>query len=216
MQTYRGLLIIAALTGAFLLGTTMFAYQRKPEPSPAQNAQSPPGQSSSQPPVTQIKPPVSLPVGTRLVSTMHNVNQMAIEAGKLAQSNSKDYQIRAYGQLLVRDHTVADRMLTQYARVQNIPLPPPPPPTEQAPQSPQAFLERLQGLQGRQFDQQFLQFMQQGDEHAVTMLAREELTLPVSQLKNMLNQIIPILSQHYEIASTLRIRQSAQGLAGGY
>lgn len=80
----------------------------------------------------------------------------------------------------------------------------------------QQQMQQLEMLRGPAFDKIFLQFMQEGHHQAIQMLTQNDKTMLGSPLKSMVKNLIPILTQHYEIASTLDIHQTAQGLAGGY
>lgn len=48
--------------------------------------------------------------------------KMEVEQGKLAASKASNAQVKAYGQLLVRDHTAANQELMAIAKRKNIPI----------------------------------------------------------------------------------------------
>ncbi len=155
----------------------------------------------------------------QLLSKIHQINQLEIKAGRLAQKNSSNFKVRAFGRRLVIDHSAADRKVLHFARANHIVLMTPQPQNAQQQQQMQntmATMQRLQTLKGNAFDMQFLQFMQKGHDNAIQMLAQKEKMLPPSGLKSMIKDMIPILTQHYEIAVNLKIRDTAGGMAGGY
>lgn len=205
--TMRAFRTSTLLTAVLLFAMSGLAQQGSPPAS--QQSQS----GSAMPANTNMKE-----MQSQLLSMIHKTNQMEIKAGQMAQSKSDTFQVREYGNRLVRDHTMADRMVTKFAKMNNIQL------TEPTPQNPEqqqnmqqamAAMQELQGLQGKEFDQKFLTFMEQGHHNAIGMLAQAHGKLPASPLKAMLNKMIPILTQHYEIASNLDIHQMAKGLGGG-
>lgn len=85
-----------------------------------------------------------------------------------------------------------------------------PPSPEQALQqqvaSAKATMEKLHQLHGMAFDDAFTQFMVQGHTQAIALLSLAQHRLPQGNgLRSLLNNLIPILQQHYEIAAALRI-----------
>src|SRR5215468_4437651 len=44
----------------------------------------------------------------QILSKMHQVNQMEIDIGKLAEQKSQDPEVQRYGRRLVRDHEMGD------------------------------------------------------------------------------------------------------------
>ncbi|HEX5411929.1 MAG TPA: DUF4142 domain-containing protein [Terriglobia bacterium] len=339
-------LLIAGLIGLCVLLVygqwTSGAQQPRPDQNPPPQGQAPPAQPGpgaqsnsnlpAPPPLTQMQ--------AQLLSTIHQTNQLEIEAGRMARSKSDSFEVREYGDRLALDHMAADRIIRRYAQQHDIPLTgvqemqetqqnaPAMQQMQQAaqqiqqsaqqvrqnlPQTPDAqnmqrslqqmqqdaqqiqqnmpniqqnapqmqqrmqqmqqamqqmqqnlpqihnlqnrpqvqqslnqmqqsvqqlqqdvpqmsntpamqarqtmqkattAVQQLQSLQGKEFDQQFLQLMQQGHQEAISMLAKAHDQMPKSQLQSALNKLIPILVQHYQIASTLNIRQAAKGLGG--
>lgn len=77
---------------------------------------------------------------------------------------------------------------------------------EQQMTSAKSMMQQLQGLQGKAFDAAFTQFMEKGHTKAIAMLSMAEHMLPANDgLRSLLGKMVPILVQHYDIASHLQI-----------
>lgn len=60
----------------------------------------------------------------RILSILHAANQQEIEAGRLAQQNSANAEVRSYGDMLVREHTAADTQVKNVAQTLGLTLVP--------------------------------------------------------------------------------------------
>jgi putative membrane protein len=151
---------------------------------------------------------------SRLLSKIHQINQIEIQAGNLAQTRGGTFQVREYGDRLSRDHTMADSMILNYARKKGIPIMTPTPanPKEQEQaQQEMAAMQELSTLQGPQFDQKFLELMQNGHKAAITLLVSNENQMKPSPLRRLVSRLVPVLGQHYEIASGIEIQRLVKG-----
>jgi len=178
-----------------------------------------PGAADPQPAQQQVPPATSAPPGgsalhSQLMSKIHQVNQMEIKAGKLARSQGLTAEVRAYGDLLVRDYTVADCQVMNLAEKQGIPIGEPMPKNAEEKEQMNeqlSMMDQLQTLQGREFDQKFLGFMQKGHKMAIKTLCSARGRLPPSPLLSLIETLIPILRQHYEIAIGVELDEIIRG-----
>jgi putative membrane protein len=63
-----------------------------------------------------FQPPVLEGVDKSTVQKLHDADQLAIQMGKLAQEKGSTRGVRAYGQRLVADHTLAEHKIDAYLR----------------------------------------------------------------------------------------------------
>lgn len=150
-----------------------------------------------------------------LVSRLHQINQTVIKAGEWARTKGATSQVRAYGDLLVRDHARADHLMLGVAETQGIPVGEPTPKDAQEEEEMKqqtATMEQLLTLQGRAFNTKFLEFMHKGHKSALTMLqsSRGRLT-SATPLPLFIETLIPILRQHYHIAIELEMDEILRG-----
>jgi len=59
----------------------------------------------------------------QVLAHVHAVNKLEIDLGKLAQKSGSTQAIKAYGQMLVRDHQSADKDLAAFAKKQGATIP---------------------------------------------------------------------------------------------
>jgi putative membrane protein len=142
---------------------------------------------------------------TQILEKMHQINQTEIAIGHLAMEKGQSAPIREYGDRLVRDHTMADRRVIAFAKAHDIVISP-----AGAPAQPSDTVQKLSALSGNEFDRAFVSEMTNGHREAVAMLQSEHDKLPSgAPLRKFLGKMIPILTQHYVIASRLDLRVTA-------
>lgn len=155
----------------------------------------------------------SVSVEAEVLSKMHQANQMEIRAGELAKSKAADPHIRNYGDLLVKDHKVADKMIQDLARKQSITLMDPMPKNEQ--EKSQMEMQKqtmadLESLSGPEFDRKFAEFSKQAHDMAVQMTTMAASQLKAGPVQMLVNRMVPILKQHNTLAEHLGQRESAR------
>jgi putative membrane protein len=143
-----------------------------------------------------------------ILSKMHQINQMEIQVGQLAQKKGSTFAIREFGDRLARDHKKGDAMVQAFAREHKITLAAP-----AMSATPQEQMQKLEGLTGLAFDGYFLELMESGHKTAISMLGQAHQELQGMPLGVLVGQLLPILEQHYIIATTLDIRMRATGEA---
>lgn len=74
--------------------------------------------------VPEAEPTAPAPEVQRLLSNMHRGNQMEIRLGELAREKAEWDKVRAYGDLLARDHKMGDMMVQKLAAKKNVALTP--------------------------------------------------------------------------------------------
>jgi putative membrane protein len=132
-----------------------------------------------------------------VLGQLHAANQKEIEAGKLAQKNGTSRAVKEYGDMLVKDHGAADKLVVALAKQEKINL---------AAATPAEAGTMAMVPAGGAFDLKFAQIMV--DDHtkdiAEAIEARDSTT--DSKLKALLTELIPTLQKHQE---------AAQRIAGG-
>lgn len=145
--------------------------------------------------------------------TMHNTAE--IELGKLAGERASNAQVKAFGQMMVRDHTTAGNELKQavsgHVQVQ-----------EQMDEKHRELAQKLRGLQGIEFDREYMNAMVEGHQEVKGMLEdrahgatntgaganRAAPNAGHDQLETAVNQwaakTLPKVEQHLQRAEQLR------------
>ena len=140
-----------------------------------------------------------------VLSKIHEANQMEIQAGQLAMERGATEGVRRYGDVLFRDHRMADKMGDDFAKRHGLEITAPKPssPEEMQQMKQQmASMEKLKAAQGPEFDRMFLTAMTSAHEMAIKMLEGAEQGVS-PDLGSMLRKMVPILKQHLELAKHL-------------
>jgi putative membrane protein len=147
------------------------------------------------------------PEETRLVVQLHHVNQMEIEAGKLAATKSTNANVKQYGNRLVRDHSAADMRVTAFAKQRDLNLESAAqaqnPEQRAAMQKHQAMMDKLTAASGADFDREFLSAMATGHEEVISQVQDAQSRVQDPQLKALVDRLLPQLQQHRDTARRL-------------
>lgn len=140
---------------------------------------------------------------SELVATLHQVNQMEISAGQLAQQNSSSAAVKDFGQVLVLDHQAADDQITTYASSKGMSLDDLPASVKKRQQEMQAKLDKLQDASGPSFDHQFALEMAAGHRRVIAMLDASRPTVTDEGLIVLLDRQEPKLRKHLQMAENI-------------
>lgn len=163
-------------------------------PAPGQQGMEP-GQASDQQGAAQSMPMTP----AMLASKMHATNQLEIKLGRLAQEKGQSAEVRRYGRLLERDHSMGDKKVLGLAKKQGLQLTTPPPSPEQ-----QEMMQKLQQASGEEFDREFLTAMKKGHDKAIDMLSKAQGKIQDPELASLIAKMLPILKQHDHLAAGLQ------------
>ena len=147
-----------------------------------------------------------------VLSKMHQANVMEIKAGELAKAKATEAHIRNYGDLLAKDHKVADKMIQDLARKQGIQLTEPMPKNDEekaAMEMQKQAMAELESLSGPEFNRKFVAFNKQAHDMAVQMTTTASQQLKPGPVQMLVSRMVPILQQHDTLAEHLGQRQTA-------
>jgi len=142
------------------------------------------------PPAHVSRPSVSAKTADML-ARLHAVNEREIAAGKLAQQNGQSAEMKAYGEMLVQDHTEAEKKLAALAHRERIDLA-----VTGAPDLPAI-------PPGPDFDQKLakLTVVDQQQTIAEVTVARDQTDDP--DLRTLLTDLLPVLERHVQAAKKI-------------
>jgi len=134
----------------------------------------------------------------RIMRNIAQANLAEIKTGQLALERSQNPQIRQFAQRMVDDHTQLQAQLTELARTKEVQLP-------QQPDAKQRELsDRLAKLQGEEFDSTYRREVgEQAHQRTHKLLERAQKQAQDPQLRAMVTQALPIISQHLTLAENL-------------
>jgi len=146
-----------------------------------------------------------------LVPTLHRINQMEIDAGKMAQTSGFGQAVKDYGTTLERDHQAADEKLRDYAQTNRVAIDGPVPADlerdlDQATQG----MEKLPSKTGAAFDRAFAQAMKQDHDKAIQIVEKSRPLITDAHLKTLIDELEPKLRAHKQIAFNILTDMNAR------
>lgn len=139
----------------------------------------------------------------KVVAHLHAVDQMEIDAGKLAQANGAAAG-KAYGKKLVTDHTAFDAKLVAFAKKHGLAtIPDDPTQTEADKKDMMDEMMKLKGLKGAAFDTELGTRMAADHDKEVGKVDTAAGTVADKDLAAMLKALKPTLQGHADAARKL-------------
>jgi putative membrane protein len=117
-----------------------------------------------------------------------------VELGKLAQEKASSPEVKAFGQMMVDDHSKANDELKTLASEKGITLP------TDAGAAHKAKISKLEGLSGEQFDRAYMQEMLKDHKKDVADFKRTAKSSKDQDLKDWAAKKVPTLEQHLQHA----------------
>jgi putative membrane protein len=154
----------------------------------------------------KIEAPPDATPDAKILAMIHRTNAIEIEAGLLAQKKGQSEKVRKLGVRIARDHLSAEKKVLDLAQKQGTEVDQPSgrTPQEEKQHTKQAVsMYKLRKLQGPEFDPVFLQFMEQGHTDSIEMLKASRDQLHDEEVQDLVNQLIPTLEEHHELAAHL-------------
>jgi putative membrane protein len=113
-----------------------------------------------------------------------------VQAGQLAEQKTNDAHVRMIAQHMIRDHTAANRQLSELASKEGL----------MASDSPngdqQRMIGTLQGLNGTEFDQEYIKQQTQAHKETIALFQKEVIDGSDSALKGWAANTLPTLDGH--------------------
>ncbi len=143
----------------------------------------------------------------RIVSHQHHVNQVEIDMGKHAKRVGSA-PIKRYGNMLITDHTAADKQLTAFAKKHGLAkIPAETPQNELAQQEMRDAMDamnRINKLKGPAFDREFITMMITDHDKEVGRIEVDIVGAREPELAALLRTIKPMLQRHADAARELQ------------
>jgi len=134
---------------------------------------------------------VTTPSPESFLSDVAEGGMTEVELGKLAQTKSKNPDIKKFGQMLVEDHSKANAEAKTLAGKKNINLP-----TGMG--SHQSTFDKLKGLNGDDFDKEFVSDMVDDHEKDVSTFQKESQNSTDPDVKAFAAKTLPVLQKHLD------------------
>lgn len=137
--------------------------------------------------------------------------QMEVRMGQLAQQKGQNQEVKRLGEALVRDHTQANQQLQEIAQTLNISATGEEHDKLQAQgkdheagkhQKHQQHLSKLENQSGAEFDKEFVKMAIKHHKKDISEFERAQNQVQDQQLKSFIQQTLPKLRQHLQMAQT--------------
>jgi len=159
----------------------------------------------------------------KVLRHLHHANMEEIKAGQMAQSKASSSGVKDYARTLVQDHQQADKQVLAMADKMHVDMKKN---MEMGDMDHskmdhskmdhsqmsgmdhdkmkmhEAKMDQLQKMSGKEFDQAFLTMMVNGHDHVIEMVKNAQANAK-DDLKAMLDQMMPTLERHKQIAQDL-------------
>jgi putative membrane protein len=140
----------------------------------------------------------------QIASVVLTANQVDIDAGKLADATSTSPEVKAFAQLMIKDHTGVNQAATDLARTLNL-TPQDNPTSRGLKQGGDRNLQRLKALTGAAFDRAYVD--NEVTYHASVLEALDKTLIPNAlnaELRALLVKVRPAFVAHLEHARKLQ------------
>ena len=185
---------LIVFASALLLAATGALAQGTPAPQPA-----PAGKSAA-----PAAPAAAGPTDAQIAHIVVTANAVDINAGKLAQTKGKSKDVKAFGKMMVTDHTGVNKQAT--ALVKKLKVTPEDNPTSQAlKQGGEENVKKLKGLKGAEFDKAYIDH--EVDYHQQVLDAVDKTLIPSAknaELKGLIEKVRPAFVAHLEKAKSIQ------------
>lgn len=185
--------------------------------APAALAQGPDYPKITTPPKTTQKPPAKLKLSADELQVMAHyktVNAIEIDLGNAAKRQAGSQAVKAYGEMLVKDHTESNKKLAALAKKsgKTIPMLEPASAIEkQELADARANATKLEQLSGADFDREFLRMMISDHEKELAKIDAKIGDVENSELADLLKAQKPVLQRHADQARELQ-KSEAQAM----
>jgi putative membrane protein len=143
----------------------------------------------------------------QVLAHYHAVNLMEIDLGKTAMKKATTPAVKAYGEMLVKDHSDSDKKMVAFAKQTKQIIPAEKPATdaekqEKADQKKQ--VAALKKMKGAEFEKTYLQMMVDGHDKELSKIDTKIGEVQNSELADMLRGKKPVLQHHADQARELQ------------
>jgi putative membrane protein len=121
-----------------------------------------------------------------------------VKLGELAARNGTRDDVKEFGRMMVKDHTIINDDLKALAAQKGVTL------TETVDAKHQEKLEKMAGLTGSEFDDAYIDAMIKGHQKVAKDFKAEHATTQDSDIKGFLDKSIPVVEEHLKHITAMK------------
>ena len=129
---------------------------------------------------------------------------MEVELGKIAESNAANHRVRAFGEMMVRDHSQANDNLKSIAGSLNIVLP------DSVSNDSKKEIDDLKKKKGKDFDKAYVKMMVEDHKKDIDEFRKCADNCSDSSIKAFAAATLPVLQKHLDTAKRLKTSKSSR------
>jgi putative membrane protein len=122
---------------------------------------------------------------------------MEVEAGNIAQQNAQSDRVKAFGSMMVKDHSAANQELMSLASSRGITLP------TDLPASMKKHMDQMRNMKGKQFDNHYMSMMLSDHKKDVSEFEKNSNSANDAELKAWATKTLPVLRTHLDSAQAI-------------
>jgi putative membrane protein len=146
------------------------------------------------------------PSESQILSDIHHVNQHEIGLGRLAEGRSGNDSVLGIARRMIDDHKKADQQTMDLAKREKIKI------SDISMSEEEGALQgKLGALQGAKFDRAYLKAMEDGHKKVIARLTEEEKGLENPDVRSFVNELLPKLQHHQEMAALVLKKEKSTG-----
>jgi putative membrane protein len=122
---------------------------------------------------------------------------MEVQGGQVAQQKAANDRVKAFGQMMVQDHSQANDQLKTLAAQKGVTLP------ADISADMKKHLDAMQKLTGKAFDQHYMSMMNTDHNEDIAKFENEAKNGKDNDVKNWANQTLPVLKKHKDSVTAI-------------
>lgn len=143
-------------------------------------------------------PPSVSEMDSRFMVAIANAGMTEIELGKLATQKAKSAKVKAFGQLMIDDHTRAGNELKALASARNVTLP------DSLSEKSKKHFDELSGKSGAAFDKAYMNMMVDGHSDVIKEFDVESKNGSDPEVLKFAAATLPVIKSHAESAEAIK------------
>lgn len=147
-------------------------------------------------PTTTSKAPFSAADSTFVMKAASG-GMMEVEGGKTAQANAQSDRVKAFGNMMVTDHSAANQELMSLASSHGLTVP------SALPADMQKHIDAMQKMKGKDFDSHYMSMMLSDHKKDVAEFEKEAKSAKDDDLKAWAAKTLPTLKAHLDSAQAI-------------
>jgi putative membrane protein len=123
---------------------------------------------------------------------------MEVQLGNLAQKNAQNPRVKAFGAMMVKDHSKANKELMTIAANKSISIP------SALSAEHQKHVDEMAKLKGTDFDKHYMDMMTKDHREDVDLFEKAAKNLNDADLKAFASKTLPVLNMHLDSAKAIK------------